>query len=51
MTKAGQEVHRKAARVRDKVFAQVLEGIALKDVETMLKVLHRMAENATINDR
>jgi DNA-binding MarR family transcriptional regulator len=51
VTKAGQEVHRKAARVRDKVFAQVLEGIALKDVETMLKVLHRMAENATINDR
>ena len=51
VTKAGQEVHRKAARVRDKVLAQVLEGIALKDVETMLKVLHRMAENATINDR
>jgi DNA-binding MarR family transcriptional regulator len=51
VTKAGQEVHRKAARVRDKVFVQVLEGIALKDVETMLKVLHRMAENATINDR
>lgn len=51
VTKAGQDIHRKAARIRDKVFAQVLEGIAEKDVETMLKVLQRMADNAASNDR
>ncbi|MFT3886504.1 MAG: MarR family transcriptional regulator [Flavobacteriales bacterium] len=51
VTKAGHDVHRKAARVRDKVFAQVLEGIAPKDVEVMLSVLERMAENATMNDK
>lgn len=51
VSKAGQEIHRKASRVRDKVFAQALEGIAQKDVETMVKVLDRMAMNAALNDK
>jgi len=51
VTKAGQEIYRKAAKLRDKVFMQVLEGIPQKDVETMLKVLERMRENATAKDK
>ncbi|MBK9289825.1 MAG: MarR family transcriptional regulator [Flavobacteriales bacterium] len=51
VTKAGQEIYRKAAKLRDKVFMQVLEGIPQKDVETMLKVLERMRENAMAKDK
>jgi len=51
VTKAGQEIYRKAAKLRDKVFMQVLDGIPQKDVETMLKVLERMRENAMAKDK
>ncbi|MBK9289942.1 MAG: MarR family transcriptional regulator [Flavobacteriales bacterium] len=50
VTKAGREIHRKAAKLRDKVFEQVLEGVAQKDLETMLKVLQRMVENASADN-
>jgi len=50
VTKAGREIHRKAAKVRDKVFEQVLDGVAQKDLETMLKVLQRMVENASADN-
>jgi DNA-binding MarR family transcriptional regulator len=45
VTKAGREIHRKGARIRDKVFAQALEGIAPKQVATVLEVLENMARN------
>lgn len=51
VTKSGQEIYKKAAKLRDKVFAQVLEGIAPKDLETVLKVLERMRENAMAKDK
>ena len=50
VTKAGREIHRKAAKLRDKVFEQVLEGVAQKDLETMLRVLQRMVENASADN-
>ena len=49
VTKAGRDVHRKAAKVRDKVFEHVLEGVEQKDLEAMLKVLQRMSENTIPN--
>lgn len=51
VTKTGQDIHRTATKLRNKVFAQVLEGVALTDVETMLSTLQSMTNNATINDK
>ncbi len=45
VTKEGKEIHRKGARIRDKVFAQALEGVAPQQVTTVLKVLENMARN------
>ncbi|MBK9629189.1 MAG: MarR family transcriptional regulator [Flavobacteriales bacterium] len=51
VTKAGQEIHRKGAKIRDKVFTQALEGIAPKHVATVLDVLENMARNSMSQDQ
>jgi DNA-binding MarR family transcriptional regulator len=51
VTKAGHDVHRKATKLRDKVFAQVLLGVGQKDLEIVLATLKRMTDNATFNDK
>lgn len=45
VTKAGKEIHRKGAKIRSKVFAQALEGVAPAQVTNVLEVLESMARN------
>ncbi len=45
VTKDGKEIHRKGAKIRDKVFAQALEGVAPEQVTTVLEVFENMARN------
>jgi len=46
VTKAGQALHKKVVQVRAKAFAEVLEGVAEKDMATCLRVLASMNDNA-----
>lgn len=46
VTKCGMEVYRKASRIRAKVFAKSLEGVAPREMEVCLRVLVRMNELA-----
>ncbi|HEY0979058.1 MAG TPA: MarR family winged helix-turn-helix transcriptional regulator [Flavobacteriales bacterium] len=50
VTKAGQDVYRKASKIRAKVFTQVLEGIGEKELATCLKVINAMNESANSGD-
>jgi DNA-binding MarR family transcriptional regulator len=50
VTKAGAELHKKATRLRDKVFARVLEGVDERDMGACLRVLHIMNDNANHGD-
>jgi DNA-binding MarR family transcriptional regulator len=50
VTRSGQEIHRKASKLRSKVFAQVLGGIGEKDLAVFLKVLRTMDETANSGD-
>lgn len=50
VTKAGMDVYKRAAKLRSKVFAEVLEGIREKDIAACLKVIHAMNENANSGD-
>lgn len=50
VTKAGLEVYKKAAKLRNKAFARVLEGVSEQDVATCLKVLHAMNDQANSGD-
>ncbi len=46
VTRSGMEVYRHGARLRSKVFAQVLDGVSEKDLACFLKVLRAMDEKA-----
>lgn len=46
VTKAGQAILKKVVQVRTKVFGQLLEGVAEKDVATCLRVLSAINDNA-----
>ena len=50
VTKAGHDAYRKAARLRHKAFAQVLEGVSEKDLAACLKVMNAMNDNANSGD-
>jgi len=50
VTKAGLEVYKKAARLRAKVFAGVLEDVSERDVTACLKVLNAMNDRANAGD-
>lgn len=50
VTKAGLEVYKKAARLRAKVFAGVLEDVSERDVTACLKVLNAMNVRANAGD-
>lgn len=50
VTKSGLEVHRKVAKLRSKVFAQVLEGLGEKEINACTRVLNTMNENANSGD-
>ncbi|MBL7982029.1 MAG: MarR family transcriptional regulator [Flavobacteriales bacterium] len=50
VTRSGLDVHKKVAKLRSKVFAQVLEGVSEKEVAACLKVLNTMNENANSGD-
>ena len=50
VTKKGMEVYRKADKLRNAVFAKLLEGVAVKDLTTALAVLNTMNDNANSGD-
>ncbi len=50
VTKAGMEIYRKGAKLRAKVFQQMLEGISEREVVLCLKVITTMNDNATRGD-
>lgn len=50
VTKAGLEAYRKAAKLRDKAFAQALRGVSEKDISAGLKLVHAMNDNANSGD-
>ena len=50
VTKAGMDLYRKLDKLRNRVFAQVLEGVSERDLATCMKVMRTMNENANSAD-
>lgn len=50
VTKAGMDLYRKLDKLRNRVFAQVLDGVSERDLATCMKVMRTMNENANSAD-